>query len=214
MEAPVHLPISDCPIDHARMDEVCALVGGHRPVMVPRLPAYPAAECYANTHDQSARAGGRQRMGWMSELLPGIYIQAMHHAVWEAPDGRLFDVTAPQHPSGAAPATTFIPDDRLTSDPAWPILMVTNRYLQLVSDEHVRRALAAYEENNRLAREQIEQLRAMGWRWSRAGFSGPPAPDVLAKYGPELALTFQAMHQARAIIRQRYFEAPAHPNPG
>lgn len=59
--------------------------------------------CFANARRKADQEGGQARFGWMFqhklvEAIPGHgYLIAIHHAVWRAPNGYLFDVT-PLHP--------------------------------------------------------------------------------------------------------------------
>ena len=59
--------------------------------------------CYQNARRKANQDGGRARFGWMFQhklvqTIPGLgYLVAIHHAVWHAPNGYLFDVT-PVHP--------------------------------------------------------------------------------------------------------------------
>jgi len=55
--------------------------------------------CFHNVRRKVEREGGRPRYGWMFlprriEELPGEeYLIAVHHAIWNAPDGTTVDVT-------------------------------------------------------------------------------------------------------------------------
>ena len=59
--------------------------------------------CFENARRKADQSGGRTQFGWMFQhklvqAIPGHgYLIAIHHAVWHAPDGYLFDVT-PRHP--------------------------------------------------------------------------------------------------------------------
>jgi hypothetical protein len=60
--------------------------------------------CFENARRKAEQDGGQARFGWMFqhklvEAIPGLgYLIAIHHAVWRAPSGYLFDVT-PLHPT-------------------------------------------------------------------------------------------------------------------
>jgi hypothetical protein len=64
----------------------------------PELWAQPAG-CFANVIRKVAQDGGRSRFGWtfhhrFVERTPGPgYLFITHHAVWNAPDGSLVNVT-------------------------------------------------------------------------------------------------------------------------
>ncbi len=59
--------------------------------------------CFENARRKVDQDGGQARFGWMFQhkLVEAIagpgYLIAIHHAVWRAPNGYLFDVT-PLHP--------------------------------------------------------------------------------------------------------------------
>jgi hypothetical protein len=59
--------------------------------------------CFENARRKADHSGGEARFGWMFQHklvreIPGPgYLIAIHHAVWRAPNGYLFDVT-PLHP--------------------------------------------------------------------------------------------------------------------
>jgi hypothetical protein len=78
--------------------------------------------CFENARRKADHDGGQTRFGWMFqhklvEAIPGPgYLIAIHHAVWRAPSGYLFDVTPlhpdPQnHPLAPGGDTLFLVDD-------------------------------------------------------------------------------------------------------
>lgn len=69
----------------------------HRPE-----PGASPTFCFANVAEKVSRDGGRAVTGWMFQLrrveaLNAEYLTAIHHAIWNAPDGTTVDVT-PFHP--------------------------------------------------------------------------------------------------------------------
>jgi hypothetical protein len=79
--------------------------------------------CFENARRKADRDGGEARFGWMFqhklvEALPGPgYLVAIHHAVWRAPNGYLFDVTPLHpdpinHPLAQEGDTLFLVDDQ------------------------------------------------------------------------------------------------------
>jgi hypothetical protein len=78
--------------------------------------------CFENARRKAEQSGGESRFGWMFQhkLVEAIagpgYLIAIHHAVWRAPTGYLFDVTPlhpdPQnHPLAVRGDTLFLVDD-------------------------------------------------------------------------------------------------------
>jgi len=91
------------------------------PTEVPvRLPIRPepgcqARECFANVRQKVARSGGRIRFGWAIWEWRRVFIEAEHHAVYEAPDGSLHDFT-PSTPEDPQTARLFLPHDNVVYD--------------------------------------------------------------------------------------------------
>jgi hypothetical protein len=78
--------------------------------------------CFENARRKASESGGHPRYGWMFQhkrvtAIPGPgYLSAIHHAVWQAPDGHLYDVTplhpdTAHHPLAAEADTLFLVDD-------------------------------------------------------------------------------------------------------
>ena len=68
------------------------------PVLLNSDP-FPEAEemdCFGNVEKAIAKNGGRAVNGWAIWLVPGVYIEAEFHCVWENDAGTLLDVT-PYH---------------------------------------------------------------------------------------------------------------------
>lgn len=72
----------------------------------------PLGNCYWNSEYYSSNNGGAVKFGWLMLLWPGVCIKAVHHAIWESPEGELIDVTT--HPVGVkAKHSLFLTDDSL-----------------------------------------------------------------------------------------------------
>ena len=71
------------------------ILPGSKPVFVPveTHPHCKLSECFLNVRAAVDMAGGRIVYGWTIWMWPGVLIEAEHHAVWELPDGALFDIT-------------------------------------------------------------------------------------------------------------------------
>ncbi len=76
--------------------------------------------CFANVAQKVSRDGGRAVTGWMFqvrrvEALTSEYLTAIHHAIWNAPDGSTVDVTpfhaeARHHPVTIEGSVFFLVD--------------------------------------------------------------------------------------------------------
>ncbi|MBI2816545.1 MAG: SEC-C domain-containing protein [Acidobacteria bacterium] len=90
---------------------------GARPVRLP-IRAEPGClprECFPNVQQKVEREGGHIRYGWALWEWPRVFIEAEHHAVHEAPDGSLTDVT-PSIPEDPQTARLFLPDNAAVYD--------------------------------------------------------------------------------------------------
>ncbi|MBN9299880.1 MAG: hypothetical protein J0I41_22960 [Filimonas sp.] len=70
------------------------------------------SNCYAGVTEKVRRSGGRVQYGWLVAHTHFL-CEAVHHAVWESPDGALLDVTPYHKPTDSI---LFIPDDRYIYD--------------------------------------------------------------------------------------------------
>lgn len=75
-------------------------------------PGASFKNCYINVQQKVETYGGRLQYGWI--IIENTWmVEAEHHAVWEAPDGNLTDITPKPLPMRQV---LFIPDDRLVYD--------------------------------------------------------------------------------------------------
>ena len=114
------------------------------------VPSAPLGNCYWNVNDQVSRNGGAATYGWQILQWPRLYIQALHHAVWKTPKGKLVDITA-KYPTDNRPFTTFVEDDSFEVSLETP-LFIENKYFSLSSASEVKELI----EN---AKAQLEQKR-------------------------------------------------------
>lgn len=87
---------------------------GHQPVMVPVRPEPDAiaGECFPNVQAKVGRDGGTISYGWLIWEWPRVFIEAEHHAVWNAGDG-LVDITPHVH---SETDVLFLPDPQRVYD--------------------------------------------------------------------------------------------------
>jgi hypothetical protein len=72
-------------------------------------------ECFSNVRQKVEKEGGRIRYGWAIWEWPRVFIEAEHHAVYEAPNGSWHDLT-PLPPDDPESARLFLPDDAAVYD--------------------------------------------------------------------------------------------------
>ena len=86
------------------------------PVYLPIQPAPNAAplDCFVNVRRAVGSGGGQIQYGWAIWEWPNVYVEAEHHAVYAAPDGRLIDISP--SPLSAVTHRLFLPDDAATFD--------------------------------------------------------------------------------------------------
>lgn len=118
--------------------------------------------CFANVELKIRRSGGRARFGWMfnyrvvADIPEPGYLIAIHHAVWNAPDGSLIDVTpfltdAKHHPIAYGGSVLFLLD--FAADPvrvAGQSAPLPSRFHAITSDarilDHVRQLAGAEDD--------------------------------------------------------------------
>ncbi|ACK82471.1 hypothetical protein [Methylorubrum extorquens] len=203
----VFLPMQDLPLDDERMPDVLAELRAQSVHAVRRQPEGAGRGCYYTVQARVNHAGGESVNGWMIETVPGVYIQMMHHCIWKTPEGRLIDLTPAQLDNDTRESvTTFVPDGSIVPDTTWPPL-IANRHIVLVKDADVRRAIAAYQENNGHMKWFWAELQKDG-RYSLnsvGGVSGPPYPPHIAANDRRLKKSQGELHRMNRRILRRYF---------
>ena len=81
-------------LSHA-IDFCRSVVADQQPIwtLYEPLISQPEAECFSIVPEQVARCGGKQLTGWAIWEIPGVFIEAEFHCVWERPDGAIVDIT-------------------------------------------------------------------------------------------------------------------------
>jgi hypothetical protein len=93
----------------------CASITHGKAVSVLQMPEAGAKplQCFDNVRAKVEVGGGRAVMGWALWEIPGLFIEAEHHAVWESPDGTLID---PSPQREGVIGMTFLPDASATEE--------------------------------------------------------------------------------------------------
>jgi len=112
-----------------------------RPVFLdvtPTLESYPV-DCLDNVRREVAKHGGSIQHGWIIWEAPGSLLEAVFHAVWRSPEGKLVDVT-PQFDGETR--ILFLPDSQRTFEDG----IVENIQKPLADTPEVREVLRIRKE--------------------------------------------------------------------
>jgi hypothetical protein len=107
-----------------------------------------ALDCFNNVRRRIDRDGGALRTGWAIWEWPRVYVEAEHHAVWEDPEGALYDITPGQTPNQRR--RLFLDDDLATYDFDNPGILRDNQRLALSDSTLVPAFFAAAAERTRI----------------------------------------------------------------
>lgn len=100
------------------------------------------------------------RIGWMLRMLPGAYLCAEHHAVWETPAGQVVDVTEPSNSSLGPASTTFLLDERVKVDPNRTTPNVRSRFVPLTDSGLTKQFITRYEEFHGITQRALDAYSA------------------------------------------------------
>lgn len=121
-----------------------SIAADSKPVDTPCLPLIgrPFNDCFNVVSEQVASKGGNQAIGWAIWELPGVFIEAEFHAVWQTPAGDLVDLAPRPRPFTSV---SFLPDPSRT----YQNRQVNNVRFRLVEDNDVKQFL--YLQDRRFA---------------------------------------------------------------
>ncbi|EMM0480217.1 hypothetical protein R8O55_002109 [Klebsiella michiganensis] len=214
MLQPVILPLVDLPPDSPHIPGILNELSCKSVVSIPRTPQGPAGICYWNVESMVKSHGGKLIIGWLIQWVPGLYVQAMHHGVWESPDGKMWDLTADQTEAAVGDikngTSTFVPDNSISIDLQWPV-MIVNKHHVITNDPDVIESLYFYRLNCQASASLFQYLKIKGgYKWQPiSGMSGPePNEEInifLMNNNSLKDLSFELMHKHRDNIRKKYF---------
>ena len=93
----VRTPNLDDPVVKSFCESVCQGAALRYVQYVP-VPEAPLRECFRVVNHCVSAHGGRAVLGWNIVELPGIWLEAEFHAVWQRPDNALLDVSPREFP--------------------------------------------------------------------------------------------------------------------
>lgn len=123
----------------------------------------PLGNCYWNVANVVEESGGCIEFGWVFFYWPNLYLEAMHHAVWRHPDGRLIDVTEKYPTDPVKSSSTFLPDTRTKFD-LRTTPMIPSKFLPLTDRKEVLRYFDLYMARNELEVRYAKTLWNLGYR--------------------------------------------------
>lgn len=128
-------------------------------------------QCYQNVADKVLSAGGKMALGYALIIEPSMFIEALHHAAWERPDGKLTDITGPAYPSMKnQKVVAFVPTGYHDANAAEPI---EPSVFHLLSSSVIVRQYVDAVTGRMLAKREIAAI--PGVRYQRgSGYVGPP----------------------------------------
>ena len=145
-------------------------------------PLGPLGACYWNVERLVREQGGTCVLGWQIEFWPSLYVEAVHHAVWQKSDGTCVDVTQ-KRPTDHRLFTTFVADESVPIDLQRPVL-IPNKYYRLSNAPEVVTLLDAQVAQLNHRREVLQQMLANGGRWTGQGME--MSRGLLAELAPQL----------------------------
>lgn len=202
----VQLPLDDFPLDHPRAQEVIDFFGGKEIIKVPRELGLRAGRCYWNVNDQIKKRGGTLVYGWMLEWHPNLVVFAMHHGVYQSPDGKLIDVSS-SDTERTTNYTSFLPSNEIEIDlEKYP--RIPRRSFPLIDDKELRRYLYLYTQNFQahadLAYSCLERGTAIFTDGFFAYISIPD--DINQRLKPTIEKSSQERSELRMTLFSRYFD--------
>ncbi|ANJ99046.1 hypothetical protein [Serratia plymuthica] len=104
--------------EDATLIAFCHTINPHNsPIAIPCIKSnYPLGLCYWNAHDYVKNHGGEVVYGWIFNVWPDLYIDAMHHAVVRDVDGNLIDITPPLPGYDCPEKSVFLEDGSIDID--------------------------------------------------------------------------------------------------
>lgn len=122
----------------------------------------PPGNCYWNVERLVTQFGGSTCFGWLITTWPGVYVEAMHHAVWRMPDERLVDVSE-SYPLCRTYKSLFVIDNEHAIDfDRLPHITSVHQNLSdlKIVDDHI----TLYRQLNELERKAADLAHRMGYR--------------------------------------------------
>jgi hypothetical protein len=77
-------------------------------------PGFSPLQCFPNVAKKVEMSGGKLVYGWEISQIPKVHLEAVFHAIWQAPTGKYFDVTPGLPEENGRARILFLPDAHRT----------------------------------------------------------------------------------------------------
>jgi len=185
-----HAPVTPAEISPKLQELIDELVPGSEPIYVEVNPleGAPMNECFLIVEEQISAHGGKSRVGWTLWELPGLFVEAEFHAVWENEKGDLIDITPKSSPTKnilflEEPGAKFQNTQR--NNVKKPLIndLALSAYLKTFTERHellnrgeragqfgeIELVGAEAEENNNIMMRQAESFMQLTHKFKKAG---------------------------------------------
>ncbi|MFG0496894.1 hypothetical protein ACF8MH_06100 [Pseudomonas sp. YQ_13] len=158
----------------------------------------PIGNCYWNVDAVVEEFGGTAVYGWDVSVWPKSHIVAMHHAVWQRPDGILEDVTDTYSSVKKRAHSTFLRDDSIEIDlrkqPNIPA-----KYLPFGADLETAAFIEACSQRHMVENEASRIAHKAGYRCEQqfARSRGLPIPQIRLSPAAEDAARYRWLMDRR-----------------
>ena len=161
--------IQTLPLTHPRREEVESAFGFGPFETVEHVGGGGGGRCYWNVADRVANVGGTAVLGWKIQYWPGLFVVAVHHAIWLNPNtNRLVDITE-KLASDRSPDITFVADTTLDVGDLSRAPLIADKYHRFVDQPEVDDLIASEASFIEHQQELAERLFAAGATWRPVG---------------------------------------------
>lgn len=160
MEYPI---LETFPLNHPSCKAVERAFGVGRFRRIAYTPKGPLGNCYWTVNDHVAVHGGKAVLGWQVVYWPGLFVEGLHHAVWQSPEGELHDLTE-KYRTDTRKSSTFVADPLIEIDLEQPFYIPTKVY-QFSNAPAVAHLVKLSKDQLEYKRNLTHRLIAAGGRW-------------------------------------------------
>ncbi|WP_151965467.1 hypothetical protein [Acinetobacter soli] len=162
----------------------------------------PLGNCYWNVEHVVKSHGGEVQYGWIFNLWENILVEAMHHAVWKSPGGKLIDVTE-NYPMFSNTHIIFLPDNSSALNNLDVVPTIQNHFLRLSNDLNAQNFITANRNKIDLLKHYQNALYNAGYRCEqhREIASGVQSSPPKMNYNQLSATDIKALKEIPQMIQ-------------